>query len=83
MRATKYVRENTKKKVLFIVFSTISKDLADQRKIPNATIMYLDFEDWFPVNTDDYYNRHYKQLYMLDEIINNFITGIMTDITMY
>jgi hypothetical protein len=89
IRATKYVTENTKKKILFIVFSTISKDIANQRKmayqlqIPNSSIVYLDFEDWFPVNTDDYYNRHYKQLHLLDEIINSFITGIMTDITMY
>lgn len=83
------VVKHTNKKILIIVFSALDKNITNKRKIdyqlqvPNATIHYLNFEDWFPMNTDDIFNKHYKQLPLLDDIIINFITSIMSDMYMY
>ena len=87
MKTTQNVRKNTKKKILIIVFSD-TKD-GDKRKtlyqqqIPNSCIVYFDFEDWFPINTDDYFNRHYKNLHLLDKTIADFMTLILSDLYMY
>lgn len=89
MKITNNIRKITNKKILIIVFSELKEDIVNKRiisyekLIPDSVIKYLDFEDWFPVNTDDFYNRHYKNLYLLDDIINNYLTSIITDLSIY
>lgn len=87
MKITQNVRKNTTKKILIIVFSD-AKD-GDKRKalyeleIPNSNIIYLDFEEWFPMNTDDYFNRHYSSLHLLNSAIVDFITSILSNLYVY
>jgi hypothetical protein len=89
MKTTNNIVKNTKKKLLIIIFSDINQKISDLRKtfyesqIPNCEVKYLDFEDWFPANTDDYFNRHYKNLTMLDEVIVDFMTSVISDINIY
>lgn len=83
------INKHTKKRFLIIIFSEINQTIANKRKIeykknyPNSAVTYLDFEDWFPVNIDDYFNRHYKNLPMLDSAIINFMASIISNMYMY
>ena len=89
MRMIKDVKNITNKNILIIVFSEIDNLIANVRKfsyesqISDSTIVYLDFEDWFPINTEDSFNRHYKMLPMLDSSIVEFMMFIMSNIYMY
>jgi hypothetical protein len=89
MRTTKDVRDHSNKKILIIVFSCLDSKILEQRRltyqseIPHSTIVYLDFEDWFPIDTEDYFNRHFKDLKKLDDVIVEFIASIMSELYMY
>lgn len=75
MRMTKEIRTQSKK-LLIIIFTQLK---IKRPSIPNVKIVEMDFEDWFPLNTDDYFHRHFKYLSLLDETINDFISSTMMD----
>lgn len=75
MRHTHDIVNNTSKKILFVIFSNIYPETAEQRKIsyesqiPNSVVKYIDLYD-------TYFSEDDKELLMFDSIIHDFMNSL-------
>lgn len=71
LRMTKKIVDNVKEKILIVIFSNLSEEIENERKviyeskIPHATIVYIDLEDWSAKDSKE-----------LDDIIKNFVENL-------
>jgi hypothetical protein len=77
IKMVKEIAENTRVKILIIIFSRLNVEITNQRQIsyqsqiPNSSIQYLNLEDWFPEENE--------KITIFESTINNFILSLKNE----